>query len=75
IISVAVESMQVDVDTALRTETAYLAELAAGQRPPATSRRWRDACAKNRKSAPALLFGNAHSRQRRSCCTATPPRS
>jgi 3-hydroxyacyl-CoA dehydrogenase/enoyl-CoA hydratase/3-hydroxybutyryl-CoA epimerase len=31
IISVAVESMQVDVDTALRTETAYLAELAAGQ--------------------------------------------
>ncbi len=31
IISAAVESMQVDVDTALRIETAYLAELAAGQ--------------------------------------------
>jgi len=31
IISAAVESMQVDIDTALRIETAYLAELAAGQ--------------------------------------------
>ncbi|WP_127782153.1 3-hydroxyacyl-CoA dehydrogenase NAD-binding domain-containing protein [Rhodococcus sp. X156] len=31
IVSAAVESMNVDVDTALRVETAYLAELAAGQ--------------------------------------------
>ena len=31
IMSAAVESMQVDIDTALRIETAYLAELAAGQ--------------------------------------------
>ena len=31
IISAAVESMHVDIDTALRVETAYLAELAAGQ--------------------------------------------